>query len=396
MILVPIRARLFLAFLALGIAACPTLADDLRTVGGKTIAGTLVSADEKEIVIDAKEGAVTTPLAQVLAVDFQPVRATPVGSKLQAVRLLDDSLLYCKEVKFEPGHATLRFGDDASLKVPLSAVVWLLRDADNPALKKRFEEFLRQKVRGDRIVVLREGELNPLEGTLGDVDAQGRIEFKREGAAPLPVPLDRLHGLIFYRPESPPESAVCKVHDRDGNVLTVAKVLYKDRGWQLTTSFGAEVKLPADTIASLDFNLGKLTYLSDLEPTKIVERSGIGLVVHYRKDANLDGEPILLGQRYDKGLSMHAHTELEYDLGGKFKTLRGFLGIDTRTGGESQPLVTIYCDGEKRESWVIKPNEPKPVNLSVKDVATLRIVVSSRNELDLHDHVSFADARVSQ
>ena len=28
--------------------------------------------------------------------------------------------------------------------------------------------------------------------------------------------------------------------------------------------------MPTDAVAKLDFNLGKLTYLSDLEPTKVI------------------------------------------------------------------------------------------------------------------------------
>ena len=65
-------------------------------------------------------------------------------------------------------------------------------------------------------------------------------------------------------------------------------------------------------------------------------------------------------------------------------------------GPASQPLVTIYCDGEKRFSETITAKAPRPISLNVKDVGTLKIVVSSRNELDLHDHVTFAEARVSQ
>jgi hypothetical protein len=59
-------------------------------------------------------------------------------------------------------------------------------------------------------------------------------------------------------------------------------------------------------------------------------------------------------------------------------------------------MVTIYCDGEKRFAEVISVKTSKDIALNVQDVATLRIVVSSRNFLDLHDHATLADARVSQ
>ena len=92
------------------------------------------------------------------------------------------------------------------------------------------------------------------------------------------------------------------------------------------------------------------------------------VIFPFRKDTSLTGEPILLPERYAKGLSMHAHCDLTYDLGGKYKELRGILGIDTRFGGSSAPIVEIWCDGEKRFSQTITAKETQKVNLSVKDV----------------------------
>ena len=77
-------------------------------------------------------------------------------------------------------------------------------------------------------------------------------------------------------------------------------------------------------------------------------------------------------------------------------TPEGVSLVQVRQVTDSKPLVTIYCDGDKRFSQVVTAKGTQPVALNVKDVTTLRIVVSSRNLLDLHDHVTLADARVSQ
>ncbi|MEI7685473.1 MAG: NPCBM/NEW2 domain-containing protein [Planctomycetota bacterium] len=372
-------------------------ADELRTLSGKAASGALKSIDDANIVLETKDGPLSTPLAQVLALDLLPIKGIAADSKYTDVRLIDDTVLHCKNVRFGGKQATLTLLSDTSLKLPLASITSLVRGAENAGLRKKFEALAHQKIRSDRIVILREGELNPVEGTLGDIDAEGKsISFKRDGAEAISLPIERLHGMVFFRPEGPTESPICKVHDREGNLVTVAKIAFKDNSWRLTTTFGTELSLPGDAVAKLDFNMGKLTYLSDLEPARVLERSAIGLVVKHRKDTNLDGEPILLDRRYGKGLSMHAHTELEYDLAGKFKDLKGTLGVDVRTGSESQPLVTIFCDGEKRFSETITAKAVRPISLNVKDVATLKIVISSRNELDLHDHVTFAEARVSQ
>jgi hypothetical protein len=210
------------------------------------------------------------------------------------------------------------------------------------------------------------------------------------------VALDKLHGMIFYRLEAPADNPLCRVFDTQGNVLTAFKVGFDGKDYVVTTAFGTKIALAPAGLARFDFNMGKLTYLSDMEPAKVVEKSGAGLVNRYRKDVNLDGEPIFLEKAHAKGLSLHAYTELEYNLAGKYKWLKATLGVDTRVGAESQALVTIVCDGDKRFSEAVTAKAVRELSLNVKDVTTLRIVVSSRNFLDLHDHATLADARVSQ
>jgi hypothetical protein len=135
-----------------------------------------------------------------------------------------------------------------------------------------------------------------------------------------------------------------------------------------------------------------------MEPSEVLERSRIGLVIHYRKDLNLEDQPIrLMGNVHSKGLSMHAHTELEYDLGGKYKDLKFVLGADTRIGEtENKAVVVIRADGGQIFSQTVNPLKAEPVSLSVRNVNKLRIIVRSSNILDLHDHATLADVRVSQ
>jgi hypothetical protein len=142
--------------------------------------------------------------------------------------------------------------------------------------------------------------------------------------------------------------------------------------------------------------MGKLVFLSDLTPTKLVEKSAAGLIVTHRHDVNLDGEPIVLDRPYSKGLSLHAYTELEYDLKGKFKRFTAVLGVDTRVGLESQAKVTIEVDGRTLFAGVITAKAIVPLDLDVTKGSTLRIVVSSQNLLDLHDHVTIASPKLTR
>ncbi len=373
-------------------------ADELRTISGKTVAGTVTRITDTEIVLKTDAGDVATPLSQVLVVDLKPVKGIDLV-KYTDLRLIDDTLLHCRSVAIKGKDVEATLPSGLVLKLPTASVATLQNDAGNKELKKKWDELSAPRLKRDRIFILSEGQLNALEGLLGEADADGKtIAFKREGAdAAVPVLLDKVHGLSYWRPDPPAETPICKVIDLDGNALHAVKLAYAGDTLTIQTPFGAKVPLKSALVSRLDFNFGRLTYLSDLDPAKVVEKSGIGLVVRYKKDQNLDGESILLdGKQYGKGLSMHAHTELEYNLGGKYKDLKGILGIDPRIAADSQALVTVWCDGEKRFSEVITGKEQKQLAVNIKDVQTLKIVVAARNFLDLHDHVTIAEARVSQ
>lgn len=374
-------------------------ADELKTLSGKSIVGTLAELNAAEITLKTEAGPVKTPLSQVLALEIRPQKGMPAGAKFTDVRLIDDAVLHCQSIQFKGKDVELTLLSGAKLTMPLSFVDSFVRDAQDPALMKKWREKTKTRARGDRVVIMREGgDLDPLPGIIGDVDDKGEtIQFKIEGSEEFkPLPLARAHGIVFFRTAVLPAAPVCLVSDLEGNTLAATKIDFDGTTLNLSTAIGGKLAFKYGDLSRLDFNLGKLTYLSDLEPAKVVERSGIGLITRYRKDLNLDGEPIFLDKQYAKGLSMHAYTELEYNLNGKFREFKGLLGIDPRVGADSQPVVTIYCDGQKQFSEVISVKKMTPVALNVKDVSTLKIVVSSRNLLDLHDHVTLAEARVSQ
>jgi hypothetical protein len=188
------------------------------------------------------------------------------------------------------------------------------------------------------------------------------------------------------------------VIDQDGGSLVAAKLAFDGAVLNVTTAFGAKVELKLDTLAKLDFNFGKLTYLSDLD-AKVIPSPWLGGVNPLRKDMNLDGSEIaLVDKRYTKGLSMYAGTELEYQLAGKYKEFKATLGADPRIAeeGQGEVVVTIYCDGEKRFSEVVSTRAARTFAVNVKDVGTLRIVTAGRDFTNLSGHATLADARVSQ
>jgi hypothetical protein len=373
-----------------------TFADDLRTLDNKTVSGKVISIDDKEVGLETSDGVVKVPLDNVLALDFsRPIKKPAAYAE---VRLVDDTVLLVKSAEIKGKMVEMALHSGQQLKVPLASVVSILKGAEDAKLRKAFEGLMAEKVKRDWVVRYANDQVNALDGTLGSADAKGeKIAFKTADGEDLQVPLARLRGMIFYREPAANLQAVCMVYDTDGNAIVANKVVGKGEKLVVTTTIpDVTVELPEASIAKFDYNMGKLAFLSDMVPTKVVEDSAVGLIVTHRKDVNLDGDPIVLDRPYGKGLSLHAHTELEYDLKGKYKKFSAVLGVDPRVGSDSQAKVTIEVDGRTRFSEVVTAKAVVPVNIDVTKASSIRIIVTSRNSLDLYDHVTIANPKVTQ
>jgi hypothetical protein len=393
------------AVLALVVCASLGRAGELRTLAGKTINGQLVSAGDQAVEFSTATGTIRVPAPQVLDVRLQADKPVPDVPRIDC-ELTDGTILRCKPegltIKGTSAELTLLSG--FAVKVGLKDIAYFLRDAQKGPLRSKFQEILKKKVKSDRLLVLKgdkdakKPDLDFILGTLAEADAQGeRIQFRYPDGKTFKPRLARLQGLIFFRPNPELAQTVCQVHDNTGNLLMANKLNTDSAGFKVTTATGARIDLDKLAVTRLDYNINKLNFLSDLDPAEVTERSGSGLITRYRKDRNLDNDPIRIrGKAYPKGLSMHAYTELKYDLGGKYKEFSAVLGVDDQVAGNTHAQVTVECDGVKVFSQEIDRKTIKKLVLKVKDVQQLVLTVSSKNLLDLHDHVTFADAKVSQ
>ncbi len=392
------RFRLLPILLVLWLAA-PGWADDLKTLSGKNLAGALEKITDSVVTLKAGGTAIDTPVSQVLDLTLRPGRTAPAAGQYIEVQLIDDSLLRCSSVTFTAKDAKLDLTSGVSVKVPLTAFVTILRDAQDGGIKKQWDKLLAEKKRKDRIFVLKDGDLNPLDGVLGAIDeTKQTIKFKADGVGDIEPALDKIQGMEFARTEPAGEASLCKLIDVDGNRLVVSKLGFDGNQVSVSTPFGHKVALDPKLVAKFDFNFGRLTFLSDLDE-KLTESPLLGGFNPLKKNANLNGDPLILqDKKYDKGLSMYAGVELEYNLGEKYKDFKALLGVDSRIAeeGQGKVTVTIYCDQEKRSTFEVSVKAPIPIAVNVKDVKTLRIVVSGSNFTGLSGHATLANAHVSQ
>jgi hypothetical protein len=423
-----LHTRVLPAFLVLAsaaLAADPPLS--VQLLDGKSLTGEWVGINERDVMLKVEGKQIARPLDTVLQIDFQPM---PVGAPPKeayvAVALTDGSLFRCSKFAIKGKDATLTLAAGPQFTVPIGALTYYLNDAGNEPMAKQFREYIARskQQRTDYLMVKRGESLNGLEGTVGDGDEKGEtIEFTSQGQKRNPK-LAAAQGLIFYREvDAKMAPSVCRLLDTARNEVQVAAVKQSPKGLVIDTPAGAKIEYPRALLARLDYSKGKLTFLSDMDPAEVVETctEGPDSVQHYRRDKNLDGGQIRFGPTvYAKGVALHSHTELEFDLKGEYREFKASIGVEEAIGGGEGQTVVVRILGDGKELYsgkhfkgqrfkpadaAGKPTKPGsksadlpalPVKLSVVNVLKLRIIVTSGDLLDLSKHATLADAQVSK
>jgi hypothetical protein len=402
-----VRPRLFLTFSLALLLAPSAPAAELRTLSGKKFTGDLVALDGKEVTVRTAQGEVKVPVADVLALDLggQPAPPPPADAHITDVELVDGSLFHCTAVAIKGKTAELSVPPNLTVKVPLSSLSYVLHDANDPKVQEQWKALVTPRGKRDLLVVKRGERLASVEGTFGEAAASGEtVAFERASGQKVELPLAAAQGLLFaQRQEGDIPPTLCKVTDAGRNVLVAKSAALSGGGLTVTTVAGVRVEYPALAgLAKLDFSKGKLAFLSDLEPVRVLEVSTDGWVAHYRRDKSLyGGQPIQFGaQAYDKGLTLHAKTVLEYDVGGDYKEFRAVLGVaDATDAAVPDSHVRLTIEGDGRELFaaeVRRSDKPRPVALDVRGVRKLRITVASVELFDTGNQMSLADAKVSK
>ena len=381
----------------------------LHTLKGDVIRGTVENITDKDIILNRNSARVSTPLAQVLKIDFPAATVAKITEKYADVELTDGSLLHCKEWTIKDKQVELKTLAGQEINLPLAAVSNILANAQDEKYRKEWSERLSKKRRRDVVALLKEGTVNPVEGTLGSADAKGKtIEFQLASGKKGDIVLANLHGLIFQReldPNAPP--VLCKLSDTHRDFLMVSALGKTATGLTVTTPAGAKIDVPIDVVTRLDYTLDKIAFLSQLEPAKVVQTSNFDFIDTYRRDKNLDNGPLrIYDETFTNGLALHAHTELEYDLRGDYREFHAIAGIDQAVGGVGGPVVLVVegvIDGETKElykkTFTRKESRDKSkgvINLNIKDVQKLRLIVRTGDMFDNGKHLDLVNAKVQK
>lgn len=121
-----------------------------------------------------------------------------------------------------------------------------------------------------------------------------------------------------------------------------------------------------------------------------------------QKDKSLNKNPIKLAadsgvKTYEKGLGVHAYSEVVYDLTGKeYYYFESYVGVDsTAANGNSSVVFQVYVDGELKAQTPLMRRGMAAEHLFVPltGASTLKLVVTDGGNGNANDHANWADAK---
>jgi chitodextrinase/glucose/arabinose dehydrogenase len=145
-----------------------------------------------------------------------------------------------------------------------------------------------------------------------------------------------------------------------------------------------------------------ITYLSDLSWASTNNEWGpVEKDQSNGEQAAGDGRTIQIrGERYAKGLGVHAASEVTYNLSGNWSRFKADIGIDDEVtaSGPASVVFEVWADGQRLyQSATLRRNSPiVGVNVDVSGKQQLRLVVTAAGDGANSDHADWADARLER
>jgi hypothetical protein len=389
--------------IALSLAAAPEV--ELRTLAGQSVVGTLKELSGERVAIERQGQEQVLATKDLLAVAMR-APAVQEAAKPQAwIDLVDGARLACLEYAARQGQATLKLvdGQEVSLATDSIAAVRLKEQSENIA--QQWAEIVSAKRSADVIVIRREEAIDYLEGVLGDVTPES-VQFTLDGDL-VNVKRPRVEGFLYFHPQGAEFPApMCEAITHDGARLPAASIELRGAELAIVTPSGVEVVRPLESIKELDFSLGKVRYLSDLE-WESIERQDFLASAQFkadrfyepRKDYSFLG-PLRLGNKnYAKGLALKSYTKLVYRLPGKYSRLTGLAGINGYLAPGGHVRLVISGDQQTRpllEAVIAGTDAPQPLSIDLTGVRRLTIKVDFGDGGDSGDHLNLCDVRIIQ
>lgn len=347
------------------------------------------------------EGVITAPTLEELELDgLKRIERMPVtpASYSVTIDLVGGGRLLASSVIFEKDVFTLQGWCGGELKLPID-VVRGFRFGSKETAESKVETYQAAindpSEENDRLFVkVSADEFQAVDGLIEKMSGE-KITFQWSGAS-REIPLERIYGMVAA--QIAPKKRRLGAYITAVNGSTIHGDLLGLTEGVLTVRLPDGTRLPIAwaNVASLEIRSSRLLYLSDIEPDQEEQRALVTLGRKAMRDRAVAGGPLtLLKKTYSKGIGVHAHSELTFDLGGEYDTLVATIGIDDAAEGRGDCVFQVFADGRELYSQRVKGGEePRPIKVPISDAALIKLVVLPGADLDLADHANWCDLKV--
>jgi hypothetical protein len=376
---------------------------EVQTLDGRIVSGLLTELTADRLIVETVAGKVFLETDKLLEVSLKQksvVSGPPPGVWIE---LTDGSKIVARQYMVHGDQATITLLNDEVLKTPTRSIRNVRLQHVSEPVFNQWLQISTTKLDGDVLVVRNGDNLDYHQGVLGDVNADV-VQFQFDGED-LPVKRAKAYGFIYRHPsDEAPSSPICRFTDTFGSHWQMSKItLEKNLRW--TTPAGLELSCSLENIASIDFSLGKVAYLSDLKPESTVWTPFFGTAKSLRsmeqfyaprQDRNFESGPLqLAGTEYSKGLAIRSRTEMTYRLPGSFSRFKAIAGIDDSVRPHGNVRLAIRGDNNVLlDTSIAGTDEPKTIDLDLTGVRKLIILVDFGNQLGVGDHLDLCNARI--
>jgi hypothetical protein len=268
---------------------------------------------------------------------------------------------------------------------------------------------LQRPEHGDRLLWIRSGGVDRVDGTLEAFGADGPKFKSLLGSRSFPwneVAALFIEAVAEREPVAADASGVVVDLVDGGRVHAHLKRLDAQK-LALDDFAGRALELPLNAVAELCSDEGSLAFLSDLPPSRAVEGwpSGddLGMKWSYQVDRAVTGGALRAGGRvWRRGIGVHAPSRLEWTLDGTWTALRGSVAIDDSVlllGSRGSVQFRVYVDGKTEPAWssgrVAGAGNPIEIPaLALKGVKQLALEVDMDDKLYVADRADWLRVRL--
>jgi NPCBM/NEW2 domain len=231
-----------------------------------------------------------------------------------------------------------------------------------------------------------------VQGIIGD-----SLQF-RYGDEDRKIKLAKIVGLQLRSNSPAPITTFHQVINTDAGDRFSGTLSAIDHDWiVLTAPAGTSMKVLQTSITTIDFLNGRVSFLTDLKPTKVEQTPYFGRLIPYRVNQSLAGGPLILSDGpCPRGIAVHSRCVLTYDISSGFDRFKTKLGFEQPDGHQGRVLARVLGDDKVLYENPDARGDQPPIDIDVQlaGVKTLVLEIDFGKDQDVGDRAVWANPRL--